>query len=371
MRICPTTRPPANQPHQGEEGFLLVGVIVAIALILLVLSIAAPKVAQELRREREVETIHRGNQYVRAIRMYYQKFGSYPASIDKLENTNNMRFLRQRYIDPMTGKDDWRLIPVGQNKTTVKGFFGEALGGLPGAGGGLGSAAGMTSSGQGGTSSGSNSSSFGSSSGFGSGSSGSSFGSGSSGSSFGSSSLGSGSLGSSGTGGSSFGSSGSGSGSTGAGGASGSGSGGSNSSGSGSGSSSSSMFGSSGSIGPFMGVGLPKDQKSIVTLNGQTTYLTWEFLYDPRIEQLYAKANLFGGGMTSTDASSLGTASGMNSGFGGSSTPGGSNTNGSSFGGSNGSSFGSSNGSSFGSSPTSGSGGSSPQNPQQSTPQPQ
>src|SRR5882757_4801832 len=127
-----------------EQGFMLVGLIVAIFFVLLALSVAAPKVAQELRREREVEAVHRGNQYVRAIRLYYRKFGHYPGSIEQLEKTNNMRFLRQRYVDPMTGKDDWRLIKVGEAKTTVKGFFGQPLAGLTP---GLGSAASLASAG--------------------------------------------------------------------------------------------------------------------------------------------------------------------------------------------------------------------------------
>ncbi len=44
-----------------------------------------------------------------------------------------------------------------------------------------------------------------------------------------------------------------------------------------------------------MGVGLPKAGDSVITLNEQTTYQTWEFLYDPRIEQLKAQASLLGG----------------------------------------------------------------------------
>ena len=98
----------------GEQGFMLVGLIVAIFLILLVLSIAAPKVSKELQREREVEAVHRGNQYVRAIQVYVRKNGGqFPPTIEALEKSNNQRFLRQRYVDPMTGKSDWRLIHVG------------------------------------------------------------------------------------------------------------------------------------------------------------------------------------------------------------------------------------------------------------------
>ena len=128
----------------GEQGYMLVGLIVAIFLILLVLGTAAPKVARSLQREREVEAEHRANQYVRAIQLYYKKFGHYPGSMDQLEKSNNIRFLRQRYIDPLTGKSDWRMIKVGENKTTVKGFFGQPLAGLTP---GLGTAAGMASQG--------------------------------------------------------------------------------------------------------------------------------------------------------------------------------------------------------------------------------
>ena len=112
-----------------EQGFMLVGLIVAIFFVLLALSVAAPKVAQGLRRDREVEAVHRGNQYVRAIRLYYRKFGHYPGSMEQLEKTNNIRFLRQQYEDPMTGKPDWKLIHVGEAKTTVKGFLAQPLAG--------------------------------------------------------------------------------------------------------------------------------------------------------------------------------------------------------------------------------------------------
>ena len=279
--------PIPHQQNHSEQGFALIGLVVVIFLILLALSVAAPSVARSLRRDREVEAVHRGNQYIRAVQLYYKKTGTYPASLDQLEKTNNIRFLRQRYNDPMTGKPDWRLIKVGEAKTTVKGFFGQPLAGIASAG--LGSASGMTSSGGTGTPAGSNSNGGNTSGGLGSASS-----------SPDSSAFG---------GGSSLGSS---PGST---------------TGIGGGIGNQSATGFSGTGSPFVGVGLPIPGDSVIVLNEQTTYKDWEFLYDPRIEQLKAKVNLFGGGVASTSATGLGSASTLGSGT----APG---TTGGSFGGS-------------------------------------
>ena len=259
----------AGRARAGEEGYLLVGLVVAIFLILLALGVAAPTVAKALRRDKEVESEHRAEQYVRAIQLYYRKFGHYPGSIDQLEKSNNIRFLRQKYVDPLTGKADWKLIQVGQAKTTVKGFFGQPLAGI--ASTGLGSAAGMASPGGTGTVAGA--SSGGTSSAFGS-SSGSSFGS-SSGSSFGSSSSGS-SIGSStpGLGGTTTPMTTSGSSTATVDGSSSTGSGTGTSSG---GIASQSATSFTGGGAPFLGVGSSATGDSIVVVNEQTTYPTWEF----------------------------------------------------------------------------------------------
>jgi type II secretory pathway pseudopilin PulG len=253
-----------------EDGFALIVLVVAIFVILLFLSIAAPLVARDLQREKELEAVHRGNQYVRAIQLYYRKFNHYPTSVDQLEKSNNIRFLRRKYEDPLTGKADWRIIHAGENKTTVKGLFGQPLAGIGGAGlGGSGIGGSQTIAGT------SNPGAFGST--------------GSTGSSFGSSSspIGGGSTTVSGT---------SGAGSSG-----------------GIGSQSATSF--QGGGGPIMGFGSSKTGDSILVLNEQDNYEDWEFLYDPRIEQLKAKSSLFGGGV----GGSGGSGGGLGSGFG---TPG-------------------------------------------------
>ena len=61
--------------------------------------------------------VWRGEQYQRAIGMYFTKFGRYPTKIDDLaKQTNGIRFLRQAYTDPMNKEDgSWRFIYVGPN----------------------------------------------------------------------------------------------------------------------------------------------------------------------------------------------------------------------------------------------------------------
>ncbi len=117
-----------NLRKPSEEGYLLLAVMFLMAILVLSLAVAAPSVARSIQRDRDVETMERGKQYIRAIQLYYRKFHAYPPNADALVKTNEIRFLRKRYIDPITGKDDWTPILFGQNKTpTAMGFFGQPL----------------------------------------------------------------------------------------------------------------------------------------------------------------------------------------------------------------------------------------------------
>ncbi len=116
-----------RQEFENEEGYVLLAVIFLTVILLISLAIAAPKVAKSIQRDKDLETIHRGEQYKRAIKLYYQKFGSYPTSIDQLVETNQMRFLRKKYTDPLTGKDDWKPVLFGQAHVRPLGFFGQPL----------------------------------------------------------------------------------------------------------------------------------------------------------------------------------------------------------------------------------------------------
>jgi type II secretory pathway pseudopilin PulG len=94
-----------------QRGYILLTLMLAMALVLIALTAVLPALTEELRREKEEELIHRGVQYTRAIRRYYRSFGTYPISLEQLEGTNQIHFLRKRYTDPITGRDFRTLHP--------------------------------------------------------------------------------------------------------------------------------------------------------------------------------------------------------------------------------------------------------------------
>ena len=278
----------------GEAGYVLVAVLFLVALILIALAVAAPKISQSIQRDREAELVHRGEQYKRAIKLYYRKFGAYPSSIDQLVNTNNIRFLRKRYNDPMTGKDDWKVINFGQAHVKTLGLFGQPIsnGGNSTTAGSsvLGSAGPSNLAGGGAAATGTSAPST---PGTTTGTTGSTTGtSGSDGSAFGQSGLG----GTSGLGS----------------GTSGFGSSGLNGQ---SGGSTNPTFGG----GPIVGVAIPNTKASIKEYKKQKHYNEWEFVYDPIEDQLQGGGAMFGGAGANLNGVGNGTTNPTNptSGLGG------------------------------------------------------
>jgi type II secretory pathway pseudopilin PulG len=88
-----------------ERGYVLLVLLVMVMLLSIGLLAMVQNLASQVKRDREEELIHRGAQYSRAVRLFVRKFHRYPASVEELESTNQLRFLRKRYKDPVTGKD--------------------------------------------------------------------------------------------------------------------------------------------------------------------------------------------------------------------------------------------------------------------------
>lgn len=105
----------AHGTTKSPNGYALLLVMFFVALLLVTLGAARPNLITEDRREKEVEMIWRGKQYVRGIRLYYQKVHHYPTQLDDLyKPKTGMRFMRQSYKDPMNTADGtWRIINAG------------------------------------------------------------------------------------------------------------------------------------------------------------------------------------------------------------------------------------------------------------------
>ena len=113
---------------------MLLAVLFLMAVMVITALAVAPAVIQQAKRDREEEMIHRGTEYARAIKKYYKKFGRYPANVEQLENTNNIRFLRKRFKDPLTKDGEWKLVKYGDVQALVgsAGFGVQGLGGVQG-----------------------------------------------------------------------------------------------------------------------------------------------------------------------------------------------------------------------------------------------
>jgi len=116
MTSCPTS--PINV-RRGEKGFALIFVLFLVALLIVGGSVVFVNRLTEGKRQKEAETIWRGQQYARAIGLYYRKFGRFPTNVDDLvKEQNGVRFLREPYKNLMNKEDgSWRFIyvtPTGQ-----------------------------------------------------------------------------------------------------------------------------------------------------------------------------------------------------------------------------------------------------------------
>jgi type II secretory pathway pseudopilin PulG len=110
----------------AEAGYAMAALLVALAVMAVMMSVALPVWRHDAQREKEEELVFRGQQYVRAIRLYQTKTGALPVSVDSLVQG---RYLRKKYKDPITGEDFEPISAANPNPGGVTGST------RPGAGG--------------------------------------------------------------------------------------------------------------------------------------------------------------------------------------------------------------------------------------------
>ena len=95
----------------GQRGYAMAALLVGIAVMAVLMSVAMPAYRHLARREKEAELVFRGEQYARAVALYRAKNGNtFPASVDILVQG---KYLRKKYTDPMTKDGEFRIVPVG------------------------------------------------------------------------------------------------------------------------------------------------------------------------------------------------------------------------------------------------------------------
>jgi type II secretory pathway pseudopilin PulG len=104
----------------AERGYAMAALLIALAIMAILLTVAMPVWRQEARREREAELVFRGEQYARAVALFRFKNANipnaFPPSIDSLVQG---RFLRKKYKDPMTKDGEFELIGVGSQQPGI------------------------------------------------------------------------------------------------------------------------------------------------------------------------------------------------------------------------------------------------------------
>ncbi len=129
------THRPSGHLRRRESGYALLMVIFLATAMLIATAAVTPKLLTQGTREKEEELIWRGQQYARAVRLYYRKYGRFPQSLEDLAKPKNeLRFLRKAYTDPMNREDgSWRLIYIAPNGQLIGSVKQRNPLGLPGA----------------------------------------------------------------------------------------------------------------------------------------------------------------------------------------------------------------------------------------------
>ena len=105
--------------RQREGGYLLLAILLMMAFMIITATyVTAPRLVQQIKRDREEEMIHRGTEYARAIKKFYKKNGRYPSTLDDLDK-GQIRYLRKRYTDPLTKDGKWKLLHYGDIATLL------------------------------------------------------------------------------------------------------------------------------------------------------------------------------------------------------------------------------------------------------------
>jgi type II secretory pathway pseudopilin PulG len=97
--------------RSADAGYAMAALLVMIGVMAIVMAAVLPVWRHEAQREKEAELVFRGQQWVRAIRLYQSRFQTFPPSFDVLVS---QRFIRKKFKDPIANDDFQPLYAAGQ-----------------------------------------------------------------------------------------------------------------------------------------------------------------------------------------------------------------------------------------------------------------
>ena len=108
------------RPLGAQRGFTYIGLLMAVVIMGLMLTVVGRVWSTSEQRERETQLLWVGHAYRLAIASYFASGHRFPARLEDLLQDERSpvpkHHLRRLYADPMTGKADWTLVltPDGQ-----------------------------------------------------------------------------------------------------------------------------------------------------------------------------------------------------------------------------------------------------------------
>lgn len=89
------------------RGITLLYLMIQLIILQIMMAIALPQWDAWVQREKELELIWRGEQYVQAIQYYMLKFRTYPPNVEIMVQQH---FLRKAYPEPFHPEGKWNLL---------------------------------------------------------------------------------------------------------------------------------------------------------------------------------------------------------------------------------------------------------------------
>lgn len=105
----------------SERGHLLITLVIAIAVSMILLTVATRAWTSVIQRDKEEELIFRGQEYSRALVKFKKAMGRLPVDLKELveRGPRNERFIRKLYTDPMTPDGKWNLLYLSPDGRTL------------------------------------------------------------------------------------------------------------------------------------------------------------------------------------------------------------------------------------------------------------